>query len=334
MLRARSQGKSRVLGDDEQGSKKVEPKARAAAIGGTMTRPSRILPFVLASFAFGLASVLVSPDARAESHDIAVVAPSSPASAAMSRELAARGFHVVHSPPLAGGCWGAAAVEKARAVEVMVCLEDDEEVAVGAAPHSRALVFVGDGTKSRHTDTLTLDADPDVSAIRTAEVVRVRMDDIARRAAAVPARTDAQETAVKSAPPWESSPAEPATTTPRTTHAQPSIAPLVVAGIGAATTIAGVTTYLVGHGNVPSGCDFDSRTCSPGTPDDVKTQASNATNTAKIGEMIGIGGGFVLAGGLVWLAIDRWAPRAPAAGTTTRIVPQVGLGTIGVAGTF
>jgi hypothetical protein len=77
-----------------------------------------------------------------------------------------------------------------------------------------------------------------------------------------------------------------------------------VFGVGAAAAATGVVIYFVGRGEVPAQCDFGTRTCAPGTSDDVKSQASNATNTTNIGLIIAISGAVVGVGGLVWHFVE------------------------------
>jgi len=86
--------------------------------------------------------------------------------------------------------------------------------------------------------------------------------------------------------------------------AQRPILPLVVAGAGAVAAIAGTIMYGVGMSKVPSNCSVSSRECAAEPGDPAFDQARSGVSLANAGLATAIGGGLVLASGLVWYFIQ------------------------------
>lgn len=97
-------------------------------------------------------------------------------------------------------------------------------------------------------------------------------------------------------------------TAPVTTNREHTIPPWIVVGVGGAAAITGGTIYFVDRGDVPSQCNFDSRSCSPGSSAGVQKAAEVATSRANTGLVIGVVGLVVLAGGLVWHFVEPTGP--------------------------
>jgi hypothetical protein len=96
-----------------------------------------------------------------------------------------------------------------------------------------------------------------------------------------------------------------------------TIPPWIVVGVGAAAVATGVIIYFVERGNVPSQCDFGSRTCqrnglTDAQVNDLEQKASDATSLANVGLIIAISGAVVAAGGLVWHFVEPTGPSQPA----------------------
>jgi len=97
-------------------------------------------------------------------------------------------------------------------------------------------------------------------------------------------------------------------TPPTTINREHTIPPWIVVGVGGATAITGGILYFVSRGDVPSQCNFDSRSCASGTSQSIQKSAEDATSRANTGLIIGIVGVVVLAGGLVWHFVEPTGP--------------------------
>ncbi len=113
--------------------------------------------------------------------------------------------------------------------------------------------------------------------------------------------------------------------------------PWVLAGAGAASLIAGVVVYVIGHSDestASNACPTQSR-CAP----DVADQGNRGSHLETAGGVLLAAGGAALVGGLVWHFVEPTAPRdAPASAAAPRfdLAPLLapGLAGVGVRATF
>ncbi len=102
------------------------------------------------------------------------------------------------------------------------------------------------------------------------------------------------------------------TGTVATTNREHTIFPWIVVGVGAATAVTGGVVYFVNRGDVPSECNFDSRSCATGSSPGVQKAAEEATSRANTGLVVGVVGVVILAGGLVWHFLEPTGPASSA----------------------
>ena len=92
--------------------------------------------------------------------------------------------------------------------------------------------------------------------------------------------------------------------------------PWVVTGTGVVLLATGVNLYIVGHSNVPAGCDASSKTCSPTAPPDAPDKAGNANGLQIGGIITGVVGLAAVGGGIAWaLSAKSQDAAAPAKGS-------------------
>jgi hypothetical protein len=102
-----------------------------------------------------------------------------------------------------------------------------------------------------------------------------------------------------------------------------SIAPLLVAGLGAAAAVTGGVLMVVGIREVPSNCSIGSRQCTAAPGDPSFSQAHGGLALANVGLGVGLGGAAVLVGGVVWYLLEpARLPMEP--GRTAGVAPWVG----------
>src|SRR5262249_33948501 len=102
-----------------------------------------------------------------------------------------------------------------------------------------------------------------------------------------------------------------------------SVAPLVVAGIGAAAAIAGGVLVGVGVKDVPSSCSIGSRQCVAPPGDPAFEQAHRGIALATLGLGVGAGGAALLLGGVVWYLLEPAQPRVEHE-RAARVTPWLG----------
>ena len=95
---------------------------------------------------------------------------------------------------------------------------------------------------------------------------------------------------------------------PKTKERVHTLPPWIVVGVGAATAITGAIIYVIDRNDIPSGCNFDARTCAPGSSPGVQNAAQLATSRANVGLIVGIVGLGVAGGGLVWHFLEPTGP--------------------------
>jgi hypothetical protein len=101
------------------------------------------------------------------------------------------------------------------------------------------------------------------------------------------------------------------------------VAPLVVAGIGAAAAIAGGVLVAVGVKDVPASCSIGSRQCVAPPGDPAFDQAHRGIALANLGVGVGAGGAALLLGGVVWYLLEP-AQRPVEQERAARVVPWLG----------
>jgi hypothetical protein len=110
---------------------------------------------------------------------------------------------------------------------------------------------------------------------------------------------------------------------PSVATAKRPIAPLLVAGLGAAAAVAGGVLMVVGIREVPSNCSIGSRQCTAAPGDPSFGEAHSGLSLANVGLGVGIGGAAVLVGGVVWYLLEP--ARLPAEpGRATGLAPWFG----------
>lgn len=87
-----------------------------------------------------------------------------------------------------------------------------------------------------------------------------------------------------------------------------TVPPWIVVGVGAAGVATGLVMYGIGSSSFPSECDASTQKCKTGTAPDVVEKAQSADGLQKTGLIVAIGGGVVLAGGLLWHFLEPTAP--------------------------
>ena len=112
-------------------------------------------------------------------------------------------------------------------------------------------------------------------------------------------------------PPSEVKPEVPVAPTTGGGH---TVGPWIVVGVGAAGLIAGSAMYLVGSSSIPEDCNLDTLKCSTTESAD---KAASADGLQKNGMVIAIGGGVVLAGGLLWHFLEPTSPSKSIAKSVT-----------------
>jgi len=101
------------------------------------------------------------------------------------------------------------------------------------------------------------------------------------------------------------------------------VAPLFVAGLGAAAAVAGGVLVAIGLKDLPASCSIDSRQCVAPPGDPSIEQAHHAVGLANLGLGVGGGGAALLVGGVVWYFLQPAHPR-PEQERGARAVPWVG----------
>ncbi len=96
---------------------------------------------------------------------------------------------------------------------------------------------------------------------------------------------------------------------PPTVQTNRSIAPLLVAGLGAAAAVAGAVVLTVGIKDVPNDCSIGSRQCVAPPGDASLGQAHAGVTLANVGLGIAGGGAALLVTGVVWYILQPAHPR-------------------------
>lgn len=102
----------------------------------------------------------------------------------------------------------------------------------------------------------------------------------------------------------------PDTVEPPASEPKRSALPLVVAGVGAAATIAGGVLFVLGSGSVPDQCSTSTRECAAPPNDPSLGKAESGVRLANAGLAIGISGAVTMLGGLVWYFVQPTATES------------------------
>lgn len=108
--------------------------------------------------------------------------------------------------------------------------------------------------------------------------------------------------------------------------------PWVVVGAGVAAVATGVVLHVVAPA-LPAGCDAASQKCAPNAPQDVKDKAGLSQNLPLAGTVTLIGGGVLVAGGLLWHFLEPTGPMplATVGARPPRLTPALAPGYAGLA---
>ena len=99
------------------------------------------------------------------------------------------------------------------------------------------------------------------------------------------------------------------------------IAPLIVAGVGAATLVTGGVLGIIGLGKVPNECSRSTNQCAAAPGSSAFDDAKSAVHLANTGLIIGIAGLAVGVTGLVWYLMSSPRERAT---TSAKLLPHLG----------
>ncbi len=106
--------------------------------------------------------------------------------------------------------------------------------------------------------------------------------------------------------------------------------PLVVAGLGAVALVTGGVLFAVGMHQVPDSCSVSAKECTAPPGDAAFADAHRGVSLANVGVGVGIGGAAMLAGGLIWYAVQP--AKNPTESAAAKLVhPWIGRGSGGVA---
>jgi hypothetical protein len=111
---------------------------------------------------------------------------------------------------------------------------------------------------------------------------------------------------------------------PAVVKARRPLAPLLVAGIGAAAAITGGVLVVVGVKDVPAACSIGTRECTAPPGDPSLDQAHRGVTLANFGIGVGVGGAALLAGGAIWYFAQPARPPVEAASIFPPIAPWIG----------
>ncbi|UJR85691.1 tetratricopeptide repeat protein [Sandaracinus amylolyticus] len=187
----------------------------------------------------------------------------------------------------------------------------------------------GDLVRSRDALREYLTRVPDAE---NAAMLRARLESLDRMVeqqgtTATPAETTPTETTpsetTPAETPAETTPVESAPSTPPPSSGGLSPFPFVVAGVGAAMMIGGAITgamALSSQDTLDSTCP--DRACPPGY--DFESEANDGRTLALTTDVLLIGGGVVLAGGIVWLVIDLVSGGSPSSSEQPPVTAMCG----------
>ncbi|MEO6572666.1 MAG: hypothetical protein ABIP89_02415, partial [Polyangiaceae bacterium] len=106
--------------------------------------------------------------------------------------------------------------------------------------------------------------------------------------------------------------------------------PLVVAGLGAAAILTGGVLFAVGMHQVPDSCSVSAKECTAPPGDAAFNDAHRGVSMANLGVAVGVGGVAMLAGGLIWYAVQP--AKNPTESAAAKLVhPWIGRQAGGVA---
>ena len=118
------------------------------------------------------------------------------------------------------------------------------------------------------------------------------------------------------------------------------IAPIVLSAVGGVALLSGLILYAERRGAIPEVCkdttDVEvggshANQCQRGATQADVDQAKAAADVSYVGLGLALGGAATLAAGLSWLIIDRATPQSTQA---ARVRPAIGLGYLGLSGSF
>ncbi len=170
-----------------------------------------------------------------------------------------------------------------------------------------------------------------------AATIRARITNMRKQLAEQPPPATKQETP----PPPPSTtppppPPPPDNTTPAAENREHTVYPWLVAGAGALAIGVGAVVFIVGAQTLPANCDIDTTTCKSKVPgpgedptlEDDKKKAGTAKGLQTGGIVTMIGGGALIAGGLLWHFLE---PTGPKESAKSKVRPLVGPGFAGVS---
>jgi hypothetical protein len=126
-------------------------------------------------------------------------------------------------------------------------------------------------------------------------------------------------------------PGTPPVTAPGASELKRPVAPLILAGVGAAAMIAGGVLIGVGFAQIPSNCSLSTHECAAPPSDPVFASAASGVTMLNIGSLVGGVGALTLGGSLLWYFAQ--SPRS-AKPVTPALVPWVGPKGAGLSFTF
>ena len=134
----------------------------------------------------------------------------------------------------------------------------------------------------------------------------------------------------------------PATGTPKNPGGGHTIWPWITMGTGVAVSGVGLVLFVTGHGDFPAECTLGTGECNiPSTKtkaeaDEITNRAKGADNRIRLGTVLMIGGAVVAVGGFVWFLLEPTGPKKKPAPKpdAVRIEPRLGVGYLGLGGTF
>lgn len=120
-----------------------------------------------------------------------------------------------------------------------------------------------------------------------------------------------------------------------TSHSRFSPWPFVLGGLGVAAIGGGIAMHVAGASMFPAECNAENKKCDLDKNPTSAADAQTSKNLERAGIGVAIGGGVLLAGGISWFIFEAVQSKPEArAHRTPRLIPQLGLGYAGLAGTF
>jgi hypothetical protein len=123
---------------------------------------------------------------------------------------------------------------------------------------------------------------------------------------------------------------------PAVPKAKRPVAPLLVAGLGAAAAITGGVLVVVGLKDVPAACSLGSRECTAPPGDPSINQAHRGVTLANYGIGVGAGGAAVLVGGAIWYFVQPARLSSSTEASLPAFAPWIGahLGGVSLSSRF